>query len=382
MDRGTVSKQSPAKITLNSPHRFIVESSEVQERTKGLAVRANGQISVTAYNSYSILAGSSIGAFRLYSQSHLKLSTCTYISINYGGSSFILIVGAHNSTTVTIKPTVELSLKHSELFAANETSLLVVHEYATLLLLAEADLTGTVITSNKPLTVITGSQCGNVPMGYKGCDHFVTQIPPTASLGLKHFLVPIPGRTSGQLITVIPVYNHTLIEHDCGYDDKVKGIILGIEDVHRFNTSFDQYCILTSNKPVFVSQLSFGYETDGNGDPALTVVPSVEQYISEVDFVRFDHHSKQFITMVALAEKFNPQDVLMDSEILYDCAWVKISSQTYSCAILLPSGSHTITHINGKLLVMIYGFEKGHGYAYSAGTALNIFNSGKRKHNL
>ena len=44
----------------------------------------------------------------------------------------------------------------------------------------------------------------------------------------------------------------------------------------ELNTSSSDYCHLESSSPVLVVQLSFGYETDGTGDPFMILVPSTD----------------------------------------------------------------------------------------------------------
>ena len=65
------------------------------------------------------------------------------------------------------------------------------------------DLTGTRITSSKPLSVFSGSDCANVPQGIEFCDHLVEQVPPTVTWGSKFLVASLEGRSSGQRIRVL-----------------------------------------------------------------------------------------------------------------------------------------------------------------------------------
>ena len=53
---------------------------------------------------------------------------------------------------------------------------------------SDNDLTRTRITSSKPLSAFSGSDCAEIPQGIRYCDHLVEQVPPTVTWGLK-FLV-------------------------------------------------------------------------------------------------------------------------------------------------------------------------------------------------
>lgn len=61
------------------------------------------------------------------------------------------------------------------------------------------------INSSRPITVLSGVSCGNVPTGTSYCDHMVETIPPISELGLTHVVPPIYGRTpaAGYLVRVI-----------------------------------------------------------------------------------------------------------------------------------------------------------------------------------
>ena len=53
------------------------------------------------------------------------------------------------------------------------------------------DITGTSIVSNKPLTVISGHECGNVPDDVPRCEHITEEIPPTVHWGQQFLLTPL-----------------------------------------------------------------------------------------------------------------------------------------------------------------------------------------------
>ncbi len=50
---------------------------------------------------------------------------------------------------------------------------------------SDNDLTRTRITSSKPLSAFSGSDCAEIPQGIRYCDHLVEQVPPTVTWGLK-----------------------------------------------------------------------------------------------------------------------------------------------------------------------------------------------------
>jgi hypothetical protein len=67
------------------------------------------------------------------------------------------------------------------------------------------DTSNIYINSSRPVTVLSGVSCGNIPVRTAWCDHMVETIPPISELGLTHVVPPIMGRTAaaGYLVRVI-----------------------------------------------------------------------------------------------------------------------------------------------------------------------------------
>ena len=128
------------------------------------------------------------------------------VSIMTDSQSSFLLVGNENNTTITIAPTqiVEVTVDPQDPNSAllsvepGDVHTITLHQMQTLFVgTAFGDLTGTAIISNKPLTVISGHECGTISdellqqleqtqYGWwwaagRWCDHFVEQIPPTVT---------------------------------------------------------------------------------------------------------------------------------------------------------------------------------------------------------
>eukprot|EP00058_Branchiostoma_floridae_P014878 XP_002600366.1 hypothetical protein BRAFLDRAFT_66599 [Branchiostoma floridae] len=70
---------------------------------------------------------------------------------------------------------------------------------------------GTRITSNKPVTLMSGVQCANVPAGIGACDHLVEQIPPLDTWGKRFVTVPLAVRTGGDIFRIVAARNGTTV---------------------------------------------------------------------------------------------------------------------------------------------------------------------------
>ncbi len=88
----------------------------------------------------------------------------SYDTISSYYPSVILLVACENETVVK--------------FAS---SIITLNSMETYQIESDNDLTGTRITSSKPLSVFSGSDCANVPQNIRDCDHLIEQVPPTVT---------------------------------------------------------------------------------------------------------------------------------------------------------------------------------------------------------
>ena len=139
------------------------------------------------------------------------------------------------------------------------------------------DLTGTSIVSNKPLTVISGHECGNVPDNVQYCEHLTEQIPPTVNWGQQFLLTPYSGRPV-QYYKVMAAEDETTYNLTCGRDNTTTYYLQTSGSYYTHSTGSNIYCCISSDKPILVTQLGPGYKLGDTGDPVISIIPSIDQY--------------------------------------------------------------------------------------------------------
>jgi IgGFc binding protein len=74
------------------------------------------------------------------------------------------------------------------------------------MLALDRDPTGVYVNTSRPVTVISGVSCGNVPLETSFCDHMAEVVPAVSELGKVHIVPPIFGRSpqAGYVIRVVP----------------------------------------------------------------------------------------------------------------------------------------------------------------------------------
>ena len=389
----TIVSSSSSAIVNVSTSTMVLNGSPSQ-RNKGLHIVANGSdVSVVAVNVNLINDDSATTAtYNILPHHKQPAKEYEYFAVSVGSLernllSEVLLVGTEDNTTVSIYPTQQVSLPR-DVQSNNQSTITVQpgqkHEITlqrlqTLLITNRGqDLTGTRIVSNKPLSVLSGHECGNVPSDMGNCDHLGVQIPPSSTWGKEFLLIPFLGRPAGQQFKMISSEANTTVKCTCSGVPEVVSLN-NSGSVYEFHTTSFTSCYLKSDKPLLMVQLGQGLETDGMGDPAMMIVPPMEQYTNRVSFIplkmdgsfSFTHN---FINILATSENFDYSKILLDGKpVKADWSMVLGENDTtvaYGCKIPISEGSHIVEHRhpNGRLSVLVYGFDNQprHGYGFES----------------
>jgi hypothetical protein len=143
------------------------------------------------------------------------------------------------------------------------------------------DLTGSRITSDKEIQVISGHFCADVPDNMSACDHLEESMFPVDALG-QHYIVNAPALTTipqgkVEVIRVIATAPNTTLS----YDPPQVGaptVIANAGDYVEIAGNAASFEITASAK-VLVAQYMEGQQAGGSyGDPAMALAVPVEQY--------------------------------------------------------------------------------------------------------
>jgi len=272
------------------------------ERFKGICVQAEGDRTIVVFGQHEELASNdayqALPVFEMPpGRPHEYIVRSIYGSVASDYSdSVALIVGTENDTEVTVIPSAEFfSIYHPraplESFfrgLPDASNTVTIGHYEVLYLQVRsqpADLTGTRIIANKPISVITGHECGNVPgLSDPGpCDYLIEQIPPIDMWGTEVVVVPLITRQA-DLIKVVVSQDSTTVNitrTNCNTGVLINDGIsftLNAEQYREF--TIGDYSLIQSNHPIAVFQFSTSWQTDGIrlSDPFMFYVPPCEQY--------------------------------------------------------------------------------------------------------
>ena len=305
--------------------------------------------------------------------------------------SNILLVGNQDGTLISITPTRDVSLpvdtQSTSLLievAAGTTHSVTLNRFQTLGFSNVDDLTGTKIVSDKPLTVITGHQCAQIPSTIGFCEPLYIHLPPTFDWGKRFLLAPFDGRTADQYYKVVTSEDSTTIDYRCGNNAPVSLQSPTAGSGHLLSFSSNSYCYMHTSSPAFVVQIAPGNQADDIGDPALAIVSPTTAHVRSTSFFSLptDFYAS-FITVTAQAEHFNSSQILFDGNPLA-CTWNTILNTFsdgivgYGCTYSISSGTHIVTHSGevGALSVVAYGWNDRPSLGYAYLTNYNLDQNG------
>lgn len=231
------------------------------------------------------------------------------------------------------------------------------------------DLTGSIITSSKPVSVFGGHQCGIVPNKALACDHLVEQIPPVNTWGNSFLTTPLASRTGGDVFRILAANDGTTVAID---GETVAELKKGqFEQVDLASGTFHH---IATSGPALVVQYAKGQSVDEVvSDPFMLIIPPTEQFGSNYLVstppeapVAFDN----YLNIVAPTDKL--AGLRLDEQSIA-APFTAIGNTGYSGAqVSVGIGAHTLRHLSSNVPfgVYSYGFANSDSYGYPGGNRL------------
>ena len=363
----TVTKNRPVS-TFHIPYSFEIDSSSFFDRFKGIHVTSDQPISLSHYDytsSYLVLPCHEYPGVSQYE--YYTVSTSSYYNHTL---SEALLVGCSNNTSITIVPSVDLFIPLDAqgysvaiLVTKGRSHTITLHEGQTLLLGKGNgnDISGTHIISNKPLTVITGHECGGTPEVNElpNCLPLYLQVPPTITWGSRFILTDFIYYRSLPLayVKVVTSQADTTVTVYCNGTTNTTRYSVGAVGTYRYNIT--EYCFIEADKPIFVVQFPHSNQYSFT---SMVLIPPMEQYIEKIEFDLHDgYHSRDLrLVVTTLVEGFSPTAILRNGQATLNWIAIYNSSQNivaYGTEIDINGyrSNNSVIHTgrNGKLSVQI-----------------------------
>lgn len=245
-------------------------------------------------------------------------------------------------------------------------------------------LTGTIISSDKPIAVIGGGSSGHIPYpnptDYAYLNPHFEQYIPLNLLGTKYITVPFASRLGGDAFKIVATENGTTFTINSGAPIQLTQI------GDSYETNLKEASVIASDKPIVVAQFANSAEFDAIdgefGDGSMVVLSPANRLIqchwfttgmgdvveSNVRYTRFD---STFVNVIV--PDGGHRAIVLDGVALADTTFHLVPNSGFRCAQLnIKPGVHSLeTSDSSGIGAIVYGFGWHDAFTMNSGFGLN-----------
>ncbi|XP_078695240.1 uncharacterized protein LOC144924159 [Branchiostoma floridae x Branchiostoma belcheri] len=303
-------------------------------------------------------------------------------SVTSGGGDFMMmamemamiptefgVVGVEDGTTVSIIPTVYMTFEGQN-YNAGDTLTVTLNRMESLQIQAQfGDLTGSKITSDKPVAVFSGNKF-KVAFDVSGNGgQVVEMVPPVDTWGQEFVVIPLNDSIGESKIRVLAARDDTKVS--------VTGESAQTLDAGEFWTldvPSGQYIHVSAAAPVLVVQYRIKNLNDVPSDSFMMVIPPVSQFVTEYSFTAAESHSDLEHHVSVVIKTSEIEGLRLDGAALdAGLNWTAIPNTDMSAArIHVQGGNHKLAHTSPIVPfgVTCYAYTENDAYGYPGGLRL------------
>jgi len=302
------------------------------------------------------------------------LTTYQGSAINGGDRPEFLVVAPFDGTTVTITPTASLQIPPPGITAQPGVPFTIQlsrgQGFRGEASFFSVDFTGTLIESNRPVAVLNGNTCGNVPIFNAFCDHIFEVAHPVASWGTSAVVANLPGRPAGSVYRVVASADGTQVSLDGHLQATLnRGKLFEVGPIAG-NHSF------TADHPVFVTQFMTGSTSPGAilGDPSMVNMIPPDQFLKTYTFstVGGSQFANHYVTVITPTTAIGA--LTLDGTPIAPGLFSPVPASTFSAAVVpIAQGAHTTASPQAHGIT-VEGVNQDDSYIYPGGAQLAFIN--------
>ncbi len=216
------------------------------------------------------------------------------------------------------------------------------------------DLTGSLVTSNKPIAFMVGHSCAQVPVASQFCDQLLEMEPPTSTWGKEFVIGTLTGKQE---------YALRVLASDDNTEVSLNSKRVAVLKAGEFyeNNHMNENCSINSSKPVLVAEYAQSASADSIqvGDPFMMLITPTKQFLSSYRFaipIQGDWH--HYLNLVVPHSAIG--SVRIDGQPLVARYFHAVGNSKYDVASyeVVGSGSHNVV-CDEPLGLCNYGFGIG-----------------------
>ncbi len=292
-----------------------------------------------------------------------------YVS-SWGQNSAFMIIGTEDQTDVSVKlgsesPSIKID---GNVYGPKTSVKFRLNKFQTMYVMSTlGDFTGTHVYATKPVSLLGGSYCARIGNG--ACDHIVQQMIPLERLGTDFVTIGMPNCNAQDTFRIVSSQGNTVVN----ISGRPSNTLYEPGDFYTFNIPDGESKTISSNKAIqIILYANGGCDDKDNGDPAMVILPSIQQFSSAYTFSTVKLDNGDFINSLALviAENYIP-GLRLDNQILPSTSWKSVQGRNdikYT-DFVISSGAHTVYHVDPSVtfLAISTGIQKYNSYGYPAG---------------
>lgn len=363
----TVKNKHVSKLSFN----FFIQGVGTELSNKGIHVQSDYEIAIYAVNK----ASGSTDAFIVFPVDVLGNQ---YYLITWDQNAQFMIIATDDNTVVTITPGRGGAsiIFNSQVYKPGISLIITLNKYQTFHAFGGemSDYSGTHIKSSKPIAVLSGNKCSQVGPGF--CDHLASQMTPVDTFGNMFVTINMPSCNRPVNFKLVASENNTQVN----ISGRSPINLANSGDVYAFSTSSLAQTVVSTDNPTVLAFFAEGGCDLRIGDPAMILLPPIQQFASDYTFATVDFLSKPFnssLTIVISDQEIS--GLFLDGHNVSSADWRPvIGSKTLRITnIMIKDGSHTIYHINPTVIFLAVstGVAEVNSYGYVAGQRLSSINS-------
>ena len=297
-----------------------------------------------------------------------------YLHLN--DNNVVHIIALASDTVVRIAPSEDINIDKMTV-SYGEEYISRMNIGNTLTISSSQDLTGSRVTSNKPVSLFSGHYC---KAGHDdNCSVLIQQIPPFnswASAFILHTNISYDNGITGNWVKLIASDAGANVTLNCttnGINYESSGYSLDFRE-NVVLLLMHKHCAITSDESILILQFQNSNMTNTSADTFMLIVPGLGHYETHYVFNTFDDLTFAAVTVPTEDPSLNP--LLINNSVHY-ANWERTELNTdvyYYTTISLPAGIHTFAFVGNyvKLGVTIFGYSTNNTHALSAGMRLNL----------
>ncbi|XP_076216831.1 IgGFc-binding protein isoform X3 [Aptenodytes patagonicus] len=350
----TITLGKDETVSLRIPGNTELAGSQLLD--KAILIQSTKEISVVSVNSKSY----TVGATTVLPVDRLgnKYYVVTPEDTKKEGLKEFVVAAGKTSATVSINIKGKLYYKKRN-YSPGSTLRVFLNPYHSLQLQSSYDLSGTEITSDNAVAVLSGHTCVKMHMG---CDHVVEQLLPVAAWGKAYVVPPNPLQKVTDFAYVVAAEKAS-ITYNRGNSAVAVDIAAG--EVRKFEISQNSPLYVSASAAIQVVFFFTGAKASLAQDPFLLNIPPISTYCTSYRVSSLENYENH---VVLIARNADASTTTLNQKRERTLSWQAIPGTDFSWATVTmskPSEIQSAEHPDTPLGLLVFGFQNYAGYGFA-----------------